>query len=140
MSTKRQRIWDKSQGHCWYCGCKLPQKGWHIDHVRPIERTIQYQFAKGLFTADECRRPELDTEDNMVPACASCNINKHSMSVETFRYTIEHFIVSLNRDSTQYAVAKRYGLIVETQQPVTFWFERQGLAAAMEAEKGEPDA
>ena len=56
------------------------------------------------------------------------------MSVEAFRYKIEHFIVSLNRDHTQYTVAKRYGLITETQQPVRFWFEGRAEAA-----RGTPD-
>lgn len=135
MSAKRQRIWEKSGGRCWYCGCLLPEKGWHADHVEPIERKVQHQFGKGLFTTDECRRPDLDHEDNLVPSCASCNINKHAMSVEAFRYTIQHYLVSLNRDSTQYVVAKRYGLIMEMDHPVTFWFERQQSKDGLE--KGE---
>lgn len=135
LSTKRQAIWDKSGGHCWYCGCPLPDKGWHADHVEPIERKLQYQFAKGLFTTDECDHPERDTEDNKVPTCASCNIQKGSLSVEEFRYKIEHFIISLNRDHTQYAVAKRYGLIQETGTRVVFWFEQSG-----EVTRGARDA
>lgn len=61
--------------------------------------------------------------DNLYPACISCNINKHSLSVEVFRENIQGFIKSLNRDSTQYKVAKRYGLIEETNIPVKFYFE-----------------
>ena len=124
LTKRRRAIWDKSGGRCWYCGCPLSEKGWHADHVEPIERKLQYQFGKGLFTTDECRRPDRDTEGNLVPTCASCNIQKGSLSVEEFRYKLEHFIVSLNRDHTQYAVAKRYGLIEETGNHVTFWFEK----------------
>lgn len=58
-----------------------------------------------------------------MPACASCNINKHSMSVEEFRKLVGGFITSLNRDSTQYKIAKRYGFIVEIEKPVVFYFE-----------------
>ena len=71
MSKQRQRIWDKSGGRCWYCGDELPEKGWHADHVEPIQRKLQYQFDKGLFTTDESDHPERDTDDNLVPACAS---------------------------------------------------------------------
>lgn len=67
--------------------------------------------------------PERDYDKNKVPACASCNINKHSMSLESWRKIIEGYIVSLNRDSTQYKIAKRYGLIEEKSIKVKFWFE-----------------
>ena len=119
----RQRIWDKSGGRCWYCGCTLPEKGWHADHVEPIKRKLQYTRAKGLFTTDECRRPERDTEDNLVPACASCNVQKHSLSVEQFREQIQAYVNSLNQYHTIYGVAKRYGLVQETGATVRFWFE-----------------
>ena len=46
------------------------------------------------------------------------------MSLEEFRDLISGFIRSLNRDSTQYKVARRYGLIVEAVQPVVFYFEQ----------------
>ncbi|WP_460916053.1 hypothetical protein, partial [Spirosoma areae] len=32
-------------------------------------------------------------------------------------------VKSLNRDSTQYKIAKRYGFIEEIQKPVVFYFE-----------------
>lgn len=118
MSKKRQAIWDKSNGHCWYCGCELGEKGWHADHFEPIVRN---------WWTDTCKHPERDNEENKVPACASCNIIKGSVSIESFRGYIEGFMTSLNRDSTQYKFAKRYGLIQETEQPVKFWFEENGF-------------
>lgn len=47
------------------------------------------------------------------------------MPLESWRKIIKGHIVSLNRDSTQYKIAKRYGLIDETEIDVTFWFEQQ---------------
>lgn len=146
---KRQIIFNKFGGKCAYCGCKL-QKGWHIDELKPIKRN--YQYVNGYFLNTEtkkkspvlpldvtdvrkykwispkyvtngCKYPERLHIDNQMPACPSCNINKHSMSLEEFRKFIENFIISLNRDSTQYKIAKRYGLIQETGKKVVFYFE-----------------
>lgn len=114
MNPKRQAIWNKSNGKCWYCGCDLPEKGWHIDHVIPVIR----HPGTGVM-----EQPQWDTEDNKVPACASCNIQKGNMLLETWRRMIKGHIKSLNRDSTQYRVAKRFGLVEETEAEVTFWFE-----------------
>lgn len=118
MNKARKAIWDKSGGKCWYCGCDLPEKGWHADHFEPIVRN----WWSG---ADRpCERPENDNEENKVPSCASCNIQKHSMPLETFRQSIQHFVHSLNSYHNQYKFAKKYGLILETNEPVLFWFEK----------------
>lgn len=119
MNPKRQAIWNKTGGKCWYCGDQLPEKGWHADHVEPIRRN---------WWTDTCINPSKDTEDNKVPACASCNLQKGPLTVEQFRDNISRFVHSLNSYHNQYIVAKRYGLVTETHQPVTFYFERQGLA------------
>lgn len=118
---QRQLIFEKYNGHCAYCGCEL-KRGWHVDHVKPIRR---HQRKEG------CRYPKRDCADNCMPACASCNINKHSLSLEEFRRLVGGFITSLNRDSTQYKMAKRYGFLVEIEKPVVFYFEQK-------KEDGEP--
>lgn len=46
------------------------------------------------------------------------------MSIEDFRKLVSGFITSLNRDSVQYRIAKRYGLLQETEKPVVFYFEQ----------------
>lgn len=114
MNKNRQAIWDKSNGHCWYCGMELGEKGWHIDHVEPVFRNA----ATGGFL-----EPEKDVDENKVPACASCNLNKHSMALEAWREIIKGYVNSLNRDSTPYRFAKRYGLVEEKPIEVKFWFE-----------------
>ncbi|MGN7287551.1 HNH endonuclease [Shouchella rhizosphaerae] len=114
MNKNRKLIWEKTNGHCWYCGIKLGEKGWHIDHVEPVKRNL---------VTGEMSKPERDSNENKVPACASCNLNKHSLPLETWREVIKGYVTSLNRDSTQYKVAKRYGLIEEKPIEVRFWFE-----------------
>lgn len=112
--TKSQRaiLKQKYRGRCAYCGCDLPDR-WCADHIQPIVR-----LGDGT-----CKYPENNHIDNFNPSCASCNIIKGSGSLEDFRRTVQGFIKSLNRDSTQYKFAKRYGLIKETETEVKFYFE-----------------
>lgn len=120
MSKKRQAIYDKSGGVCWYCGDPL-KKGWHADHFKAVRRNDKY--SQDRFDCPEMEHPENDTEENKVPSCASCNIMKSQMSIEDFRSCISQFVESLNLYTNQYKFAKRYGLVVETNKPVKFWFE-----------------
>ncbi len=113
--TKQQReaLRLKYSGRCAYCGCELGQR-WAADHSEPLVR----DWVNG-----GCQYPERDCFENLTPACMSCNTIKGSSSVESFRRTIANFIRSLNRDSTQYKFAKRYGLIQEKEVDVRFYFE-----------------
>ena len=43
--------------------------------------------------------------------------------MECFRGIIQKFVSSLNLYTNQYKFAKKYGLVVETEKQVTFWFE-----------------
>ncbi|WP_339194323.1 HNH endonuclease signature motif containing protein [Paenibacillus sp. FSL P4-0176] len=118
MNKKRKAIYDKTGGRCFYCGSQLGEKGWHADHVEAIRRD---------WWTDTCINPHLDHDDNKVPACASCNLQKGPLTIEQFREKIADFVKSLNSYHNQYIVAKRYGLVQETEviKPL-FWFERVG--------------
>jgi hypothetical protein len=76
--------------------------------------------------------PERLVLENQMPACASCNINKHSMELEEFRSLISGFMKHLNEISTQYKISKRYGLVVETDKEVKFYFETLGSEKIIE--------
>ena len=146
----RQKIFDKYNGHCAYCGCEL-QKGWHVDELEPCKRRYKYIEAhwknkltgettqsynairrnfddwdriKAKQVQDGCEYPERLVIENQMPACASCNINKHSLSLEEFRSLIEGFMKHLNELNTQYKIAKRYGLVKEDIKPIVFYFEK----------------
>lgn len=111
----RQLIYKKYNGKCAYCGCEL-EKGWHVDHIEPVVRDLNNP-SKLLF-------PERDNISNCNPSCSSCNINKHSMSIELFRIVIKNYVTSLYKYSTQYRMAKKYGLIKEVDTEVKFYFEQ----------------
>ena len=83
----------------------------------------KYKWVNDKTVPDGYEHPERLHIDNQIPACASCNINKHSMSLEEFRKLISGFMKHLNELNTQYKIAKRYGLIQETVKPIVFYFE-----------------
>lgn len=118
----RQQVFDKYGGKCAYCGCEL-QKGWHVDHIEPVVRQQKWDKAKRAWVAIGFERPENDCMANYNPACASCNVQKSSQSIEAFRAQIAYFITSLNKYHPIYRFAKRYGLLQETGNPVVFYYE-----------------
>lgn len=110
----RQLVHDMFGRKCAYCGTELT-KGWHVDHIKPIRRSLRKNGT--------CRYPKRETINNCMPACASCNINKHQMNLEDFRKLVAGFMKHLNERNTQFKIAKRYGLVVEVDKPITFYFE-----------------
>ena len=46
------------------------------------------------------------------------------MKLEDFRSLVAGFMKHLNERNTQYKIAKRYGLVIEDQKPVIFYFEQ----------------
>ena len=120
----REKVYNKFGGRCAYCGEEL-KKGWHVDELKPVRRNSRYDKTKKRWVYDgTCENPENFNFDNQMPSCPSCNINKHSMSLEDFRNLIKGFMKHLNERNTQYKIAKRYGLVAERPSEVTFYFEK----------------
>jgi hypothetical protein len=122
--TKKQRaaLREKFGGKCAYCGCDLGER-WHADHFEPVERQLTLKAGR-LVATGRLYRPENDRLDNFMPACAPCNLSKHSMTLEGWRGWLAGHVKSLNAYHPIYRLAKAYGLITETGAPVTFHFER----------------
>ena len=132
LNKKRQAIFYKSGGRCWYCGCEL-QKGWHQDHLEPIIRVSELvrdhsngQFSHKYVNTGDCRRPHLDTIDNLVPSCPPCNLFKSTFNVEAFRLEIQEQTDRARETSVNFRTAERFGLITVKKEPVVFWFESNG--------------
>ena len=123
MNKKRQAIWNKSNGKCWYCGCDLPLKGWQADHYYPVIRVD----GKMLY-------PELDTIKNLVPSCAPCNNFKHSFSPEGYRGIVRDQFENTLKYSTGLRQLNRLGLVDISEKPIAFWFEQQGIKMPSEFE------
>lgn len=116
--SKKERIelHAKYDGHCAYCGCLLGNR-WHADHLKPVIRLQDHRVAERL---------ENHVMDNMMPACAPCNVSKGRQTLEGWRQLLAGHINSLNSYTPIFRIAKAYGLIVETGKPVVFHFETVG--------------
>lgn len=120
--TKKQRaaLREKFAGRCAYCGQPLGER-WHADHIEPVIRNDWLKVPRGP------EYPERDTLANMNPACAPCNIDKHSLSLDSWRDMIQRSNEVLARDVSTFRRAVRYGLVKLSTAPVVFYFETQGM-------------
>lgn len=121
--SERNIIFNKYGGKCAYCGCELIQ-GWHIDHINPIRRN---ESDENIERYNQLRKiPIKRGENNLLnynPACRQCNIWKSTYSIEQFRKEVSEQISRLNQYSANYRNAKRFGLVVETEKKIVFYFE-----------------
>src|SRR5262249_9688472 len=74
---KREYVWSKSTGRCWYCGTQL----YHSEQADTEDKR------RCIFTADHFHPRSRGGRGraNKVPACKYCNSHKSSRSVEQFR-------------------------------------------------------
>lgn len=116
--TKKQRaiLREKWGGKCAYCGCDLGDK-WHADHIEAVDR----QWWK---PGSPASKPENDVLENLNPACPPCNIDKHSMTLEGWRATMQRSNDVLMRDVSTFRRAVRYGLVELKNDPIVFYFEK----------------
>ncbi len=121
--SQREALFQKFGGRCAYCGQPLGDK-WHADHIEPIVRNDWCQRAGFSTPPRGPDYPHRDTLENMNPACPPCNLDKSSLSLETWRGLIERSNEVLARDVSTFRRAVRYGLVQLTPQPVLFYFER----------------
>jgi hypothetical protein len=54
-----------------------------------------------------------------------CNKWKSCHSLEVFRFEIQQQLKRLNEYSSNFRLAKKYGLVEEKQQSILFYFEKQ---------------
>lgn len=112
---EREKVYDKCGGKCAYCGCEINNIGsMQVDHVIPMIFYESYQ-TQGV---------NIDSLENMLPACKSCNNYKSSLTLEKFRAAIERLTFVLQRDSVTYRNAVRFGLIEPKPHKVVFYFEK----------------
>lgn len=131
-NVNRQLIYAKYNGKCAYCGCEL-QKGWHIDHIQAIRRNDSDEDIERM---NKIRTTPLERGTNSIenynPACRQCNIWKSTYDIEQFRKEVSEQVKRLNDYSPNYRNAKRYGLIIETNIEVKFYFERYAIKEKLE--------
>ena len=108
----RKLVYQKYNGHCAYCGCEIPEKGFNVDHLHCIRN---YEYSEDVHDIG-----------NLMPACGSCNRYKATMDIETFRQQLQKIPGRLKRDVCTYNIALRYGMVKEGIDPIKFYFEKAG--------------
>jgi 5-methylcytosine-specific restriction endonuclease McrA len=134
--SQRAALREKFGGRCAYCGEPLGER-WHADHIISVQRKQEYVRGKGFVSTGEMYRPENDHVGNLAPACAPCNIDKHSMSLEHWREKLARTLEVLQRNHPTYRHALRFGMLEEKPAPIVFYFERAQAAAQQNGESNE---
>jgi 5-methylcytosine-specific restriction endonuclease McrA len=105
-TRKRKEVHGKFGGRCAYCGELITQKAMQVDHVKPV-------YLNGS-----------NADDNLFPACFACNNYKLTFSIEELRHQISMQVERARKNSVNFRLAERYGLIEITNKPVVFYFEK----------------
>jgi 5-methylcytosine-specific restriction endonuclease McrA len=115
LSDKKVRasVFEKYNGRCAYCGCKLDARSFTIDHIIPLRRHEKNPKIIGI-----------NSIKNYNPCCYSCNSSKSTFTVEKWREQISLKINVINRDSPTYRILKRFNLVKETNNDVIFYYEK----------------
>ena len=103
----RKIVYKKYNGHCAYCGCEIPEKGFNVDHLHCLRN---YEYLEEITGIDA------NAIENLMPACGSCNRYKELQKIPD----------RLQRDVCTYNIALRYGMIHEDREPIKFYFEKEG--------------
>ena len=108
IKKNRDKIYNKYDGRCAYCGCALKNsgRGMHVDHIGSVLRGGQ------------------DVEENYNPSCISCNTSKSTYTLEEFRERLSEEGDRLRRDSAKFRLLERFGIISQTKTRLEFYYEK----------------
>lgn len=127
-SPKRQRIFQKTGGRCWYCGQPLndhwrgvtpypPPNAFHVDHVTPRKKGGSNKL------------------ENLVAACASCNLSKGNKTLDEWRRAQARerrgcppFSDEQREWLEFYGLDDPYEIAERSYEHILFWAEQEGLA------------
>lgn len=124
---QRQTVYEKYNGHCAYCGKRIEIKDMQIDHIIPqlnYEWIFKNNISKMIpIFLNHLTVNDLHHIDNLNPACRVCNKWKDTYHLELFRSEIQEQTKRLQLRSSNYRIAKLFGLVKETDVKVKFYFE-----------------
>lgn len=99
----RRLVLGRFNGLCGYCG---KDKATVIDHIHP--------HAHG----------GPDSEENLMPACKSCNSFKYVWSLEEFRRELSFQLERARKRSINFRMLERFGQVSVVQSEIIFFFEK----------------
>ena len=111
----REEVYKKYDGHCAYCGKEIEIKEMQIDHMHPKAYGESYARMVG--------KVELESIENYMPSCRSCNHYKRALSFEGFR---KQMLTLHERIEKIYIVkvAIDFGLLILKPFDGKFYFEK----------------
>ena len=121
MKIDRQKVYDKYNGHCAYCGKAIAIKDMQVDHILPK------------------RNGGKDHIDNLNPSCRLCNHYKRAADIETLRNWLLGGLIERLMKIYIFRVALDYGMITINGWDKKFYYEKNGTdqeRQKIHAEKG----
>ena len=107
MDAMRKKVFDLTEGHCYYCGCELKEDNFEIDHV--------------IAKAEEGKNA-----GNRVPSCRECNELKSKGSIEDLRQAIKNCVGENAKQPVK--IVEKYMGIQNKDKDIVFYFEKKGLS------------
>lgn len=102
-SEKVQQIFDRTKGHCAYCGCLSADLT--VDHMQPKRRGGTQEIG------------------NLILACRSCNSSKKNRTVEEYREWLAWQTRGGEFNPRQREWLQSAGIELPALPGVLFWFE-----------------
>lgn len=128
----RQKVYDKYDGHCAYCGRKIEMRDMQVDHLVPVAYGRQPPRDKAESIRKMFEDGSINRIDNLMPACRACNFYKDTYSVEGFRDRIKTELDHTCRQTFQTRLAMQYGIIKYEPWDGTFYYERNNDTKALQ--------
>lgn len=119
MKINRQRVYERCNGHCGYCGKDIAIKDMQVDHMTPKWRLRDPIYFKA--TVDQ-----IESYDNYMPTCRRCNHYKREKDVEGFRVFMKTLHGRLEKDY-KVKVAVDYRVVQIVPFDGIFYFEKYEL-------------
>ena len=114
----RKKVYDMFDGHCAYCGKKIKYEEMQVDHIQSIYRGCDDDWFDGTNVVRG-----KDDISNYFPSCRSCNFRKGTFNVEDFRKQLIEQKDNIVKRSFQVRQSIDYGLLVNVDKPIVFYFE-----------------
>lgn len=120
----RNKVYNKFNGHCAYCGIEITMSNMQVDHIIP---KFLYSAKHDCLVVHGRKVEGIKTNElqNLNPTCRICNNWKHTWTVEEFRHEIELQITRLRNYSASFRLAEKYDLLSINKNPIIFYFEKQ---------------
>ena len=120
--VNRIKVWEKYDKHCAYCGRKIEYKEMQIDHLVP-QSLAHFYSNKRMKDYIGGKGDNIDSFENLMPACRRCNHYKRAYRIEAFRELVKTLHERVRK---QYIakVAIDYGIIQICPWDGRFYFEK----------------